>query len=39
MNRPFGEYLTYETGGLPSAKMVLRHSPVAVSQMRTSPSW
>ena len=25
MNRPVGEYLTYETGGLPSAKMVLRH--------------
>ena len=39
MKRPLGENLTNETGGLSSSIRVLRHWPVAVSQMRHSPSY
>ena len=39
MKRPLGENLTKETGGLSSSISVLRHWPVAVSQMRHSPSY
>ena len=34
-----GGTLTNETGGLSSSMRVLRHWPVAVSQMRHSPSY
>ena len=37
-NRPLGLNRTPPTGGLPSAYTVLRHSPVAVSQILTRPS-
>mmetsp|Transcript_7489 Transcript_7489/g.21881 ORF Transcript_7489/g.21881 Transcript_7489/m.21881 type:complete len:402 (+) Transcript_7489:48-1253(+) len=36
---PFGLYVTCDTGGLPAANIVFKHSPVQTSQMRIKPSW